>query len=61
MLSVVKEMNEDLTVIDLGEVYNFLEDKSSKYDSVDGNNRIEPAFDELKTLTKGRTRLSENV
>ncbi|MGV8147724.1 MAG: hypothetical protein ACLKAL_03825 [Alkaliphilus sp.] len=50
MLTVVRKMNSGLSVKELEEVYNFLEEKANKYGSIDGVDRIRTAYQALKIL-----------
>jgi hypothetical protein len=60
MLRDVEDLNADLTAKEMGEIYDFLKDKSSISLSFNGDERIESVFETFKTLTKGRVRLLQN-
>lgn len=60
MLRDLKGLNADLTAKEIGEIYNFLRDKSSDRLYYDGDERIECVFETFKTLTQGRARLLQN-
>ncbi len=60
MVDEIKEKHGELSAKELGEVYDFLKSGSEKYEPVDGDNRLETAFKEFVSVTKGRTRLTKN-
>lgn len=59
MLIGIEEKHNDLSARDLGEVYNFLKNKSERYNSVDGYNRIGDALRRLTSMTEERTRITK--
>lgn len=59
MITAIEEENKELTPEKLGETIDYLRIESVAYCSVDGENRIETALKKLVSLTKGRTRITQ--